>query len=52
MKITKEFKKILDETDYLFKFKVNKPELDLIKSQLKLAYIQGVLDYLETKIKK
>jgi hypothetical protein len=51
MKTTKEFKKILNDTDNMLKFYVNKPQRDIIKNQLKIAYIQGVIDYLEKKIK-
>ena len=49
--MTKELKKLIDETEVSFSF-LNRKQLKLLKSYLKLVYIQGKIDYLEPKHEK
>ena len=50
MIMTKDYKKLIDETEMLFSF-LNKRQLKILKLQLRQIYFQGALDDLRQRIK-
>ncbi len=46
--MTKEFKKLLDEVELSFAF-LNRKKLYILRLCLKMAYKQGVIDYVKSK---